>query len=75
MACQCSSWSQKKKRGSIIVAGDSFTNNMERLFLAHYGHVYACDLKSNKENLAELIKSVEDLKTVVIIQSYKNVIN
>lgn len=48
---------------------------MERLFLAHYDHVYACDLKSNKENLAELIKSVEDLKTVVIIQSYKNVIN
>lgn len=66
---------EKRERGSVIIAGDSFTNNMERLFLAHYDHVYACNLKSNKDDLAKLMENVDDLKAVVIIQSYKNVIN
>lgn len=49
--------------GSVAIFGDSYTNNMERLFLEHYDKVYVFDCRTRERHL-ELSKILDDLESV-----------
>lgn len=60
----------------LLIAGDSFSNNMERLFLNHFDKVYSYTLKRyNKDSLNDIIKNLGDVDTVLILQSFNNIAN
>lgn len=64
---------EKSQGRSLLIAGDSFTNNMERLFLNNFDRVYSYNYKKfNKETLGEVINQIGDIETVLIIQSFEN---
>lgn len=62
-----------ERGGALLVAGDSFTNDMERLFLHNFSKVYSYNLKSgNKETLSSVIERIDDADSVLILQSFGN---
>lgn len=59
--------------GALLIVGDSFTNDMERLFLHNFEKVYSYTLKSdNKETLEGVIKRLGDVDSILILQSFAN---
>ena len=46
-----------KKEGSLLIVGDSFTNNCERLYAENYGTVYVVDPRHTNETLNGFLES------------------
>lgn len=58
--------------GALLIAGDSFTNNMERLFLHNFDKVYSYVMTGDKETLSEMIDQLGDVDAVLILQCFGN---
>jgi hypothetical protein len=61
----------KKKTGSLLIIGDSYTNNCERLYAESYGTVYKYDSRWTDETLSEFLNTHE-VDDVLVLLCGKN---
>ena len=66
---------EQKGSGDLLIFGDSFTNNMERLFINNFDNVFSYNCKKNRSVIRAKLNEHENVKAVVIIQSFNNIID
>lgn len=64
---------EKRGLGTLVIAGDSFTNCMERMFLRHFDKVICYTCKLDKSVINRALAEVPDAEAIVIIDNITNV--
>ena len=63
----------KKRSGSLLIIGDSYTNNCERLYAESYGTVYKYDSRFMDETLSDFLSSHKVDDVLVLLSGNKYV--
>ena len=61
------------EKGTLLIIGDSFSNNIERLYAAHYHSVYVLDPRHYKDSTVSEFISSEQPDDVLVLLSTTNI--